>query len=120
MLQKFTIIIIFAGNIGCFHRNSGSFPLRCEKKRQIIIQWAILGRSYNNTCWRECCRSRLDCRVPASRQHIQDLKDMCNGKKQCQVKVLRQDCGGSGHETDYEYVTYLCELPGKLALQHNW
>jgi len=104
---------------GCFRKNSGSFPLHCPKNRHINIQGAILGRSKNNKCWRECCQSGLDCRVPAPTQHIQHLKDTCNGKKQCRVQVKQLCYGRDGDATDYEYVTYLCELPGKLSLQHT-
>ena len=117
-----TVSFVFAETIGCLHKNSGSFYLRCAPNWHINIQGATLGINDNNQCWRECCQSRQDCQVPAPTLHIQHLKDKCNNKRLCQVQVQQVHCRHTGHKTDYESVRYMCITtdPSNLPVEHTY
>ena len=54
--------------------------------------------------------------VDASTLQLQRLKDTCDGRQECHIKVQRQRCGL--YDTDYESVTYMCKTLGKLPVRH--
>ena len=119
------VCILFpAKSSGCKYTDRASFKLQCNETELIYITTSTLGRSNTSCAKRKCCPSHTACTVFASLKHVQQLKDSCDGKQECQVKVARGYCRyhykGSarmhrGRRTDYESVNYFCinNPPGK-------
>ena len=124
----FCIFIFFflftVTSLGCQRKDSGSFNVRCQENQHIYIVNAILERRAT-PCWKPntCCPSAAICEVFASAEHVQRLKESCDGQQQCSVTLTTGECyfylpngdplKGS---TDYESVKYFCvnNRPGKF------
>ena len=111
--------VLFAVAFGCRHKNNREFSLRCRKNYSIIIIRALLGSS-DQSCRKECCKSRQDCSTPASSSHTKYLRDSCNGKQECHLQVAKENCEFVG-PSDYETVSYTCTeiTPGTLLLLYS-
>jgi len=99
------------------HDENGNFLLNCTTSQRIYVLSAVLGRS-DDVCQDEarCCPSSSDCTSAAQTDHLDQLKNQCNGQQQCQVAVVKQLC--NGHLTDYETVRFVCATVAGMSTLH--
>ena len=65
-----------------------------------------------------CCKSPTDDTVEESDIDMQELRSRCDGRRKCEVSILKKNTGGES--TDYESVNYICRKSGKLIFHLKW
>ena len=77
--------------------------LQCNNSQLIEVVSATVGQS-SQKCFDEwrCCPSVDDYRGQESTESVKYLKDRCDGRQTCDVRVRQR------RYTDYESVNYIC------------
>ena len=105
--------------MGCFLDDDGDASLHCEDSQWIYIENSTYGRSAPEcTSTDICCPTSTICMTDAESDHMQWLRNECNGKQSCLIGSLYIGAGYCrGDYTDYESITYICstEAPSKYA-----
>ena len=115
-----SISFLFAASSWGCQYTSNILNITCQQHQHIYILKSVLRRSYTSCRTKRTCCS-TDCGMYGSLQRVQQLKNLCDGRQQCQVNVTTEECTYRSRYygyTDNELVRYFCinTTPGKLEL----